>query len=81
MTLDQETLKAALTGFEMQRDVLESRILRLQERLGKTVKPTEDKPLFVVIRGKGRRLSPARRKVITDAAKRRWTAQKQHTVY
>jgi hypothetical protein len=70
MPLDKSLLQAALVGYQLQYDVISARVAEIKRRLGSgsKVTPTRDQPTIK----RGRTLSAAAKKSISDAQKQRW---------
>jgi hypothetical protein len=80
--IDKEILAAAIEGFEAQRKRLDTRIAEIRQQLTgipMEEEAAEDGPEATDGRRKRRKMSPAARKRIADAQKKRWAAVRKES--
>jgi hypothetical protein len=78
-TLDKEILAAAIEGFEAQKTRLDARIAEIREKLGSDGEEPAAASAAPVAGRKRRKMSPAARKRIADAQKKRWAAVRKES--
>jgi hypothetical protein len=77
LSLDRETLEAALVGYQQQLHTIESKMVELRQKLGKPAGPSPAKPTAKKTAPRKHRMSAEGRARIAAAQRARWAKAKK----